>query len=280
MLLGIDAGASLTKLAHRSADGELGFHLLATDDPERVADEIAALRPERVGLTGGGAAGLAARLGVSGPPTNEFDAWAVGARALLERAGQSVPERFLLVSVGTGTSALLVEAGTTVRVGGTALGGGTLAGLAQALVGTANFDAVTRLAQAGDRRRVDLLVADIYPQGESPLAGEINAASFAKLARGPQEPRAEASDLAHALMGLLGENIGLICCGLAAIAGVDRIVYGGSTLRNNPAIADILRVLAAVHGHEATILPDGAFTGAVGAMELAAGTCGTREAVS
>ena len=193
----------------------------------------------------------------------------MGARALLEREGETAPERFLLVSVGTGTSAMLVQRGETVRVGGTALGGGTLTGLARALVGTADFESVIHLAQAGDRRRVDLLVADIYPRGDLPLPGEVNAASFAKLARGSQEPKPKPSDLAHALMGLLGENIGLICCGLAAAAGVDRIVYGGCTLRNNPILADILRMLAAVHGCEATILRDGAFTGAVGAMEIA-----------
>ena len=41
------------------------------------------------------------------------------------------------------------------------------------------------------------------------------------------------SDLAGALIALVGENVGLICVGLAKAAGVERIVYGGTTLRNN-----------------------------------------------
>ena len=71
-------------------------------------------------------------------------------------------------------------------------------------------------------------------------------------------------------MGLVGENVALICGGLAAAAGVARIVYGGTTLRNNPAITDILRALAPAHACEATILRDGEFTGALGALEIAA----------
>jgi type II pantothenate kinase len=167
---------------------------------------------------------------------------------------------------------MLVGAADVVRVGGTALGGGTLAGLASVLVGTADFDAITRLAREGDRRRVDLLVGDIYPNGACPLPAQLNAASFAKLARSPDGPARDPRDLAHAIAGLVGENVALICGGLAAAAGVRRIVYGGATLRGNPAVTEILCALAAAHTCEATILRDGEFTGALGALELAGAT--------
>lgn len=268
--LGADVGATLTKLAIRRRDGELDLRLIPSTTVGQVAREIESSGAERVVLTGGGASQLAELLGLEGAPVNEFEAWAVGARAILRREGREAPERFLLVSVGTGTSAILVGNTCAVRVGGTALGGGTLAGLAVALVGTSDFDAVTRLAQAGDRRHVDLLVGDIYPSGVLPLPGELNAASFAKLARGSQEEAWDPRDLAHAIMGLVGENVALICGGLANAAGVARIVYGGTTLRNNPAITDILRVLAPAHACEAMILSNGEFTGALGALEIAA----------
>jgi type II pantothenate kinase len=268
--LGADVGATLAKLAIRRRDGDLELRLIPTAAIERVAHAIASLRPERVGVTGGGASRLTALLAIDGEPSNEFEAWAAGARAILRREERAVPERFLLVSVGTGTSAMLVGAAGTVRVGGTALGGGTLAGLATVLVGTSDFDTITRLAREGDRRRVDLLVGDIYPSGELPLPGDLNAASFAKIAQSPVEQERDPRDLAHAIMGLVGENVALICGGLAAAAGVGRIVYGGTTLRNNPAITDILRALAPAHACEATILRNGEFTGALGALELAA----------
>jgi type II pantothenate kinase len=268
--LGADVGATLAKLAVRRRDGELDLRLIPSAALEQLVREIESSGAKRVGLTGGGASQLAELLGLESPPVNEFEAWATGARAILQRDGRAAPERFLLVSVGTGTSAMLVGEAGAVRVGGTALGGGTLAGLAVALVGTSDFDAVTQLAQEGDRRRVDLLVRDIYPSGALPLPGDLNAASFAKLARSSEEAARDPRDLAHAIMGLVGENVALICGGLAAAAGVAHIVYGGTTLRNNPAITDILRALAPAHACEATILRNGEFTGALGALELAA----------
>ena len=77
---------------------------------------------------------------------------------------------------------MLIRGDEVFRIGGTALGGGTLFGLGAALTGSTSFDQVIELASGGDRRNVDLLVSDIYPSGELPLPGDLNAASFAKLA--------------------------------------------------------------------------------------------------
>jgi pantothenate kinase len=112
-------------------------------------------------------------------------------------------------------------------------------------------------------------VRDIYPDGTAPLPGNLNAASFARLARRPLAEKPAARDLAHAIMGLVAENVALICGGLAAAADVDRIVYGGTTLRGNRAVTELLVALAPVHGCQATILADGEFVGARGALELA-----------
>ena len=193
---------------------------------------------------------------------DEFAAWSRGAERLL--AGAAVP-RYLLVSLGTGTSALLVDGGETTRVGGTALGGGTVVGLGSGLIGTSSFDELVALAQRGDRRRVDLLVSEI---GDIPLPGDVTASSFAKLAMA-QETAHDAGDLAHAVMGLVGENVALICNALAAASGVERIVYAGSTLRGNSTLVEILRGLTAILGHEPVILPNGEFAGALGALLLA-----------
>jgi type II pantothenate kinase len=267
--VGADVGATLAKLAIRHGNGAGELRLFPSTALPALADRIAAVEPARIGLTGGGAARLADLLGVESPPASEFDAWAAGARAMLRESDVPPPERFLLVSVGTGTSAMLVSSAGSVRVGGTALGGGTVTGLAAALIGAADFDVIRRLASEGDRRRVDLLVRDIYPNGDTPLPGDLNAASFARLAREPRDGEPAACDLAHAIMGLVGENVALICGGLAAAAGVQQIVYGGTTLHGNTAITDLLVALAPVGGCRATILADGEFTGARGALELA-----------
>jgi type II pantothenate kinase len=176
-----------------------------------------------------------------------------------------------LVSVGTGTSALWVGGGDVTRVGGTALGGGTILGLGSALLGVSSFDELTALAQAGDRRSVDLLVGDLDPAGDIPLPREMNASSFAKLARKGSTAGVEPADLAKAVMGLVGENVAIICGMLAAAVQADRIVYAGSSLRNNPALTNILLGTTAARGGKALLLPEGEFAGALGALRLAAG---------
>jgi type II pantothenate kinase len=268
--LGIDVGATLAKLAIARGEGRVEYRLAPAHAIERLALEVEGLTPDRVGVTGGGALPLSRCLSLDTTAVGEFEAWGAGSRALLQQAGRATDERHLLVSLGTGTSAMLVDGDRVTRVGGTALGGGTLLGLGAALTGLADFDSLVSLAADGDRRRVDLLVSDIYRAGSLPLPGDLTAASFGKLtAPGRGEPPAP-RDLAHAVLGLVGENVALICCGLAHGASVKRIVFGGTTLRGNPVLVDLLRGLCTAMGREPVFLRDGEFAGALGALEIAA----------
>jgi type II pantothenate kinase len=261
--IGVDVGATLVKLAVCGSDGGTAFRLLPREAIERLAAEVESAGAARVGLTGAGARELAGLLSMDTARLDEFSAWRRGADRLLRERPAS---RYLLVSLGTGTSVLLADEAKTTRVGGTALGGGTVVGLGAGLIGSSSFEELAALAQRGDRRRVDLLVSEI---GDVPLPGDVTASCFAKLARpGEGAPRA-AGDLAHAVMGLVGENVALICNALAAVNGVERIVYAGSTLRGNPRLVEILRGLTMVLGHEPVFLPDGEFAGALGALLLA-----------
>jgi type II pantothenate kinase len=262
---GADVGATLVKLAVRDRDGRAATETMPADALDAVARRLRDLAPTSLGLTGGGAPRLAERIGPPASAVGEFEAWAAGARILL---GSAAPERFLVVSVGTGTSAMQVDVDGVTRAGGTALGGGTIVGLAAALFGETDFDAIAALARRGDRRRVDLLISDVYPAGDFLLPGDVNAASFAKLARAGGAP-ASAADLAHAIMGLVGENIALICAAIAARAEVDLIAFGGSTLRDNPALSAILAVICKGLGHSPHFLADGQYAGALGALALA-----------
>jgi type II pantothenate kinase len=256
--VGIDAGASLWKLARVRED--LDLELLPTGAIEEVRRRIADWKPEQVHVTGGGAARISAMLeGVDIRHVSEFEAWARGAPRLAGRAGWTLPQRYLLVSLGTGTSILEIDGGTVQRLGGTALGGGTLLGLARLLCNAESFAEVTELASRGERGRVDLLVRDVYPEGGIALPPDLTASNFAKLAS--REP----ADLAHALLGLLGENIGIACTAMAHARSVEIVVFGGSALEANPKLQEILRLTLEMGGREARFLPDGAFCGAVGA---------------
>lgn len=267
---GVDVGATLAKLVTRRGDDSLQLRIVPSHAIERAAREVEKLRPARLGLTGAGAPQLNRLLSLDTAVVNEFDAWRDGSRELLARQGEPAGERDLLVAIGTGTSALLVQPEGVTRVGGTALGGGTLLGLGSLLLGTDDFDEIIALAGQGDRSRVDLMVSDIYPDGDFPLPSDMNASSFAKVVLGrPGQPAREPADMAHALVCLVGEPIAMICGALASVTGAERIVLGGSTLRSNPVLREILAKLGAM-GRPVLFLEDGEYAGAVGALLHAA----------
>lgn len=262
--IGVDVGSSLTKLAVQPGSGPVRYHLFRPGSLTDVVGTVLKARPVSVGLTGGGAARLAAELGHPSVAVNEFTAWGTGANRLLP-ATQTEP--YLLVSLGTGTSVMLVEDQEVRRLGGTALGGGTILGLGAALLGAQDFHETCSLAASGNRDSVDLLVKDIYPEPDSPLNGNLTAASFGRVAR--QESAPPKADVAAAIMRLVGENVALIAGGHAQRLGLKNLVFGGSTLRENPALAEVLREVSALLGLRGFILENGEFAGALGAMQWA-----------
>jgi type II pantothenate kinase len=271
-VVGVDVGATLAKIALKGRhDAPPNFVLVPSQAPAKVAEAVVGLDPHTVGLTGGGAAELARLLPWNTARVNEFAAWGSGAAALLHANRGTPAGRYLLVSLGTGTSIMLVDGMAVTRVGGTALGGGTLVGLGARLTGERSFEVLAKLATQGARERVDLRVCDLYRAGEIALAGELTASSFGKLARlesDAEPPRPQ--DLAQALMGLVGENVALLCGGIAAVVQVRRIVYAGSTLRSNPELCQILSQVTLALGREPVLLQGGEFAGALGALLLAA----------
>lgn len=270
--VGLDLGATLTKAVVVGAGSSLsGFRtfLFPSGDEASLAAFLADRKDPLLAATGAGARRLAKQLTPDRPVfiANEFEAWGLGEVALLAEA-DFVPSRpHLLVSLGTGTSIFRVgESGTVVRAGGTGLGGGTLQGFGRLLLDETDYDTLVSLAAHGDRRRVDLLVRDLYNAGEIPLAGDLTAANLGRISS--RDPR----DLAHAVVGLVGENVGLLAGALARRENGSPpldIVYAGSTLRGNAALRDVLAFVTSLVGATARFLPHGEFVGALGALVAA-----------
>jgi type II pantothenate kinase len=283
--IGVDVGATLAKIAVRGLSeglsegpgeepGEaLDLELLPAADLDAIVERVEQIGEASIGLTGCGATDLAARLASGSRRIDEFEAWGTGAGVLLGRQDAVSAEPFLLVSVGTGTSVLRVEGESVERVGGTALGGGSLLGLGAMLTGCSSHSELCTLARSGKRAGVDLLISDIYHSGEIALPDSVTAASFGALARriaeGEENLVSPPEDLAAAVTGLVGENVGLICCNLAALHDTRRIVFGGATLQDNPSLVAVLSGLTTLSGFEAVVLENGAWVGAVGALSRA-----------
>jgi type II pantothenate kinase len=262
-VIGVDVGATLCKIVPLDA-----LHAAVhcpSEDETRVRAQVLAYVPGRIGATGGGAPQLGAVLPELPITTvGEFEAWAAGAPLLAAGDGMTLPRRYLLASVGTGTSIVSVGDGAPVRLGGTGVGGGTFMGLGRLLVGEVSFDGLAALAAAGDRRGVDLLVRDVYRDAAGPLLGDLTAANFAKLRSERRE------DLAAALVTLVGETVALMAGALARGAGVETIVYCGSTLAGNPALTAVLDDITRRFGGTPRFLRAGAYCGALGAAALVA----------
>ena len=270
--IGLDLGATLTKAVVIEADAPLtdfSSYLCPSGDRASIAAFLARWKDPLLSATGAGARRLARQFTGERPVViaDEFEAWGLGEEALLDGAGFVPSTPHLLVSLGTGTSILRVErGGKVVRVGGTGLGGGTLQGFGRLLLDEPDYDTLSSLAAQGDRRRVDLLVRDLYSAGEIPLSGDLTAANLGRVAS--RDPR----DLAHAIVGLIGENVGLLAGALARSDGAQPpldIVYAGATLRANSALRDVLAFVTSLVGATARFLPHGEFVGAIGALVAA-----------
>ena len=269
---GLDVGATLAKAVVVAAGAAL-------DDPGTYqtlvcpSSDVAALSAflgrhpnASLAATGAGSGRLQNVLKIAGEIalTDEFEAWGEGERVLLARADFVPTTPHLLVSLGTGTSILRVgQEGRVARVGGTGLGGGTLRGFGQLLLGQVDHDALTALAGQGDRRRIDLLVRDLYQSGEISLQGNLTASNLGRVSS------RDSRDIAHAITGLIGENVALLAAALSkqeAAPGPLDVVYAGATLIRNVALKDILAFATSVGGARARFLPHGEFVGALGAL--------------
>ena len=269
---GVDIGATLAKavLVHAGAGLETFEPFVCpSTDLSSLAAFLSSRPSLRLAATGAGAHRLASLVKSAEPPflADEFEAWGEGEKVLLRRAEFTPTTPHYLVSLGTGTSILRIgQEGRVTRAGGTGLGGGTLRGFGQLLLGQADHDALTTLASQGDRRRVDLLVRDLYPSGDIALQGDLTASNLGRIAS------RDSRDVANAITGLVGENIALLAAALSKQEAVRfplDIVYAGSTLRQNVALRDVLAFATSVGGARALFLPNGEFVGAVGALARA-----------
>ena len=256
--VGIDAGGSGLKAVVRGPEGFRESRRFSADQADELERWLAGLGADGVGTTGAGGAAWSERLGATELP--EFQAWADGAAAIAAEHDLPLEPSYLVVSVGTGTSVVLAGPQPAERAGGCALGGGTLLGLGHLLLGTTDHNEIVRLAAEGDRRGVDLEIAELYTE----MPPGFTASNFGGVDTLAGAARSRA-DLAHALVVMIGENVSILCCALAAAHGVRQIVFGGGTLRGNSAGWEIIERMARVRGIEAFALPEEEFPAAIGA---------------
>lgn len=203
--IGIDIGITSTKIAAVQGN-EILFAVILREifSPEIITDLLAhygfkSTDVESISVTGVGQSKIKYPLLEKIPrPVGEFEANAAGAGFFYDL------EKFIIVSMGTGTSFVKVENGEYAHLGGSALGGGTLTGLSKMVFHGDSSTYICKLADKGDLAHVDLHLDEVCKvDNRFPL--RITASNIRK---GNKQTSRE--DAALGLLNLVVQNIGVM----------------------------------------------------------------------
>ena len=208
IVVGIDIGGSTTKIAGFDGDKLLvPVQIVASNAIASVFgafgkflyDNKLELRDiSEVHLTGGGAQHV--EQAIYGLPTfcvDEFTANGLGGGYFAENKS-----KFMVVSMGTGTSFVGVVDGVPIHFGGIGIGGGTIVGLSKYILHTNDMDRILEMAEEGNVGKIDLRICDI---SNDPLPGlnlDITASNFGKASS-----RATEDDRAAGIVHMVVESI-------------------------------------------------------------------------
>jgi len=167
IVLGIDIGGSTTKICGFRDEGDLIQPLsVKADDPVSSVYGafgkftslygISLSQIERIMVTGAGSSHICEDLyGIPTEHVQEFDCIGLGGQYLAKL------EEAVVVSMGTGTALVHVKGDDMQYLGGTGVGGGTLFGLSETMLGVRDIDNLEALAEKGDISKIDLRISDI-----------------------------------------------------------------------------------------------------------------------
>ena len=265
IVLGIDIGGSTTKIAGYLESGQR-IGTLRVEASDRLTSLYGAignfLSTRSIALndvacfviTGVGAALVEGDIyGIRTERIDEFVAIGNGGLAL------SGKEEALVVSLGTGTA--FVRAGRLgcVHMGGSGVGGGTLAGLSWHIFHENDHGAMARLAEQGDLSKVDLMISDICTNEVGTLPSHITASNFGKITSA-----ASKEDIAMGLVNMVFQTVGMLSVFALKNDKVKDVVLTGS-LANMSLAPKIMSVVEEISDVKFFIPENATFATAIGA---------------
>ena len=147
-------------------------------------------------------------------------------------------EKAIVVSMGTGTAIVhATKDGRLDYLGGTGVGGGTLVGISEKLLGVANVEHIAALAEKGNLDNIDLRIKDITP-GSYDLPANMTAANFGKVS-----DLASKEDLALGLINMIYETVGMMAVFNSRMHNTKDIVLTGN-LTQAPQANEIFKTLS------------------------------------
>jgi len=225
--VGLDVGGSTTKIVGMDDDNIIYKSIITAKDP--VTSAYGALGRlindqgitigdiSRINITGVGS-GFSATpiLGIDTVVVSEFISTGLGGLFL---AGL---QKAVVVSMGTGTAYLKAEYPDVTHIIGSGVGGGTLVGLANSMIGIDDPNKLSDLATNGDINKVDLTIGDIS-QAEIPGLGmHVTASNFGKAADDLTN-----EDKVCGIFNLVYQSIGTMAVLASRACGIKDVVFTG-----------------------------------------------------
>lgn len=172
-------------------------------------------------------------------------------------------DKAIIVSLGTGTALTYAEKGKKVEyLGGTGVGGGTLAGLSKQMLKMYSLDHVVDLAKDGNLENVDLRIKDITntkAKSFGDLPENMTASNFGKIG-----DMATKSDIALGVVNMVFEVAGMLAVFAARNYNVKDIVLTGY-LAEIPQCKEIFDGLGKMFGYNFIIPENAQFSTVIGA---------------
>ncbi len=264
IIVGIDVGGSTTKIVGFDGNKLLAPILVKATDPiasvyggfgKFTSDNKISLHDiEKIMVTGVGSAFIGDNIyGIETIHINEFTANGKGGLYL------SGIDEAVIVSMGTGTAYVYANGSTKefIHLGGTGVGGGTLVGLADKLIGVHSVQNVANLALEGNLENIDLRICDITDAAISPaLKDNTTASNFGKIS-----DLASREDIALGLLNMVYETIAMMAIFSARTKNTRDIILIGhlAVLPQSKEIFDKLKNMFNVN----IIIPENAAYGTV-----------------
>lgn len=229
IVIGVDIGGSTTKIAGFRDSTPFPPQLVTSSDPISSLfgafgkftydNKIPTSEISRIVITGVGASAVGSPIfGVPTCRAAEFDCIGYGALYL------SSLERAVIASMGTGTAFVYADQGQIQYLGGTGVGGGTLVGLSNYMLGMNHIGNIVHLAEKGSAEHVDLTIGDVMQGNGLPqLPADFTASNFGKISE-----TASQSDIAMGIFNLVAQVVGMFCVFAARTVHNSDIVLTGN----------------------------------------------------
>lgn len=246
----------------RDPDPESVRALLATHDID--LDDL-----PRLAVTGGRHRVLPDTLGhMPVIKVNEVQAIGRGGQFLLGLTGSDRETSLMVASCGSGTALIKAQGDSFAHVSGSAVGGGTMLGLARLILGTMDPLAIEALAAQGDRNGADLSLADVITGPIGSLPADATAVNFGRLGRRSFHGEVSREDLAAALVNLIAQTIALITINAARAHACQHVVLTGHMV-DMATFRAVVGLVGQYYAAELKVVDQPGYATAIGALLLA-----------